>query len=173
MTVDTYNLIETLPSVVCEACDAPMVPSWRDGGRTAWVSTPPGEHQKNMACRTRYDIRGRGTAHGPDVAPRPWARLPPALAAPSVVPAPMLWRRGSSLGHAVHMYSIQGHTSVKGRQAKPVRPPLGSTAPDDAGAAPGAGVAWTAGALARVRGRHGASRETVPARATYGLGPLC
>jgi hypothetical protein len=66
-----YHTIETLPCVVCEAYDVPMVPSWRDGGRTAWVSTNPGEHQKNMACCPHHGTGVRGTAHGSDVAPRP------------------------------------------------------------------------------------------------------
>ena len=41
----------------------------------------------------------------------------------------------------------------------------GRAAPDGPGAAPGAGVAWTAGALVKVGGRHCAGRKTAPARA--------
>jgi len=51
-------------------------------------------------------------------------------------------------------------------QAAPLSPPgHASAAPDGPGAAPCAGVAWTAGALVRVGGRHCAGRETTPARA--------
>jgi hypothetical protein len=41
----------------------------------------------------------------------------------------------------------------------------GSTTPDGPGAAPGAGGAWTAGALVRGSGRHCAGRGKAPARA--------
>jgi len=53
-----------------------------------------------------------------------------------------------------------------GRQAAPLAPPWhASTAPDGPEAAPCAGVAWTAGALVRVGGRHCAGRGKAPARA--------
>jgi len=41
----------------------------------------------------------------------------------------------------------------------------GSAALAGPGAAPGAGGAWTAGALVRIGGRHCAGRKTAPARA--------
>ncbi len=67
-------------------------------------------------------------------------------------------------GETVPLAAAAGSGShAKGRQAAPLSPIChASAAPDGPGAAPCAGVAWTAGALVSVGGRHCAGRETAP-----------
>jgi len=87
----------------------------------------------------------------------PW----PAAAAPGGSrlhrrASPLAWRRRWASG-------AYARTDDKGRQAAPLSPIChASAAPDGPGAAPCAGVAWTAGALVSVGGRHCAGRETAP-----------